>query len=281
MPGHPLEPLLTDDVLGAVEGARSACETLRWHRALRRQWGVARVEAGVRSAWAGGAVDGWRLPLDLVRDVARGASLPPAGPDGAALAGALRVQGAVEQRMSAPGAPGADRTPAGQLLAHLHAAVVGDAEAGRLRVDAPAQDLRGLGLAPAGDELAARVSGLAVLVAERLPAHVPALVLVAVVHGELLALRPFARGNGAVARAFARHLLTARGVDPVGVVVPEVRWAAEPTVYLSAAARYATGTPQGVAHWLRYYAESVVTGAAEGTAVADAVLAGRLGSVEG
>ena len=279
MPTHPLEPLLAlDGVAAAVDEARQACETLRWHRALRRQWGVARIEAGVRAAWAGAELDGLRVPLDLVRDVARGAVAPPAGPDGDALAGAVRVQAAVEQRMAAPGAPHADRTPAGQLLAHLHAAVVADDAAGRLRAEEPPADLRGLGAAPTGPELAGRVAALTELMGGRLPAHVPALLLVAVVHGELVTLRPFTRGNGAVARAMTRHLLTAGGVDPVGVVVPEVRWAAEPTVYLSAAARYATGTPEGVGHWLRYCAASVVSGAAQGTTVADAVLAGRLGA---
>lgn len=289
MPSHPLDALTRlDGVADAVAEARSACEELRWHRALRRQWLVARTEAGVRCAQAGAVVDGVRLPLDLVRDLARGAAGTPSGADvGAALA-ALRVQAEIERLMPAPGAVQATRAiPFNQLLARLHAAATAGAAqgagpggssdvVGRPRSDGQPQDLRGLGPAPSGAELSARLGQLADLVAAPLPPQVPALVLAAVVHGEVLALRPFARGNGPVARAAFRHLLTSGGVDPVGVVVPEARWAQEPNAYLAAAARFATGTPDGVAHWLRYCAQSVVSAAAVGRAVADAVLAGRL-----
>jgi hypothetical protein len=95
------------------------------------------------------------------------------------------------------------------------------------------------------------------------------------VHGELLTLRPFVRGNAAVARAVLRHQLTRTGVDPVGVVVPEVAWLHQPTVHLSRAAGMASGTPEGAAAWLRHCAAAVVRGAQEATEVADAVLAGR------
>ena len=65
-------------------------------------------------------------------------------------------------------------------------------------------------------------------------------------HGELLALRPFAAANGVVARAVARLLLTARGLDPTGSLVTESAWAAALNPYLGAAAGFATGTPDGV-----------------------------------
>jgi hypothetical protein len=280
VPDHPLEPLAAlDGVPGAVAAARAACEELRWHRALRRQWPVARTEAGVRCAHAGAEADGLRVPLDVVRDVARGAAAPPSGPDGALLRGALGVQAEVERLMAAPGATRALRVvPLGQLLARLHAVGRGapDPDAGVPRRDAQPQDLRGLGAAPVGSELADRLALLADLVARPLPATVPALVLAAVVHGELMTLRPFASGNAAVARGVLRHLLTAGGVDPVGVVVPEAAWSARPAVHLATAAGYAAGGAAGVGAWVQHVAAAVQVGAAEGTRVADAVLAGRL-----
>jgi len=45
------------------------------------------------------------------------------------------------------------------------------------------------------------------------PGGVPALLRAAVVHGELLALRPFAGPSGVVARAAARLTLIADGLD--------------------------------------------------------------------
>ncbi|HEY3437859.1 MAG TPA: cell filamentation protein Fic, partial [Actinotalea sp.] len=97
MPAHPLDHLVRlSGVTDAVAEARQACEELRWHRALRKQWPVARAEAGVRCAHAGLALDGVRVPRSLVRDVARGAAEPPAGPEGDAVVAALRVQSEVE-----------------------------------------------------------------------------------------------------------------------------------------------------------------------------------------
>ena len=104
-----------------------------------------------------------------------------------------------------------------------------------------------------------------------------AVVLVAVVHGELLTLRPFPSGNGLVARAVSRALVVETGLDPTGVAVPEVGLLASGAAqYIGAAAAYASGTPEGVGAWIRLWAEAVVVGAAEGTLVADAVLAGQL-----
>jgi hypothetical protein len=277
-----------DGVDEAVAQVRTACEELRWHSALRRRWAVARAEAGVRSAHAGSIVDGHRVPLSVLRDVARGAEPAPEGPGGEALLGAQRVQAAVERLMRDPGATaGAARPPFAQLLATLHvAAAVGSTRGdgvdphvdhrGRPRSDEQPRDVRGLGPAPIGPELSSRLAALAALVDGPLPAAVSGVLVVAVVHGELLALRPFDHANGAVARAVARHQLTASGVDPVGVVVVEKLWSQEPSVYLSAAAGFATGTPEGVGAWVRYVARSVVRGAEEGREIADAVVAGRL-----
>jgi hypothetical protein len=106
---------------------------------------------------------------------------------------------------------------------------------------------------------------------------VPALVLAAVAHGELLVLRPFVAGSGVVARALSRAVVVDRGLDPTGVAVPEAALAAGGlAVYARALAGYGDGSPDGVAGWLRFCADAVTAGAAEGTLVADAVLAGRL-----
>ncbi|RMI02045.1 Fic family protein, partial [Cellulomonas triticagri] len=169
--------------------------------------------------------------------------------------------------------------PLAQVLARLHQAAgagwLDDADLGRVRaVGAPPRDLTGLGPAPAGDEAAERLALLTRTVAAT---RVPALLVAAVVHGEVLAVRPFAAGNGVVARAAARMLLSGRGLDPTGAVVPEVAWSGTPHPYLAAAARFATGTPEGVAGWVSAVADAVVAGAGEGRVVADAVLAGRLG----
>ena len=286
MPAHPLAPLLDlPGVAQAVDEARAACTELRWHPGLRRGWQVARAEAGVRCAWGGLAMDGLSVPLTTVR--ARAAGLEDSlgvergtDPAEAAVRGAVRVQAAVVGDWGQPGAP-ARRVPLGQLLARLHTAALADAGAARLRVDEGPGDLRGLGPAVLGAELAARIASLATLDATPVRSAgrgltrggeaVPGIVVASVLLGELMSLRPFASSNAVVARAVFRRRLTADGVDAVGVVVPEVEWSAAPLVHLSAAAGYATGTPDGVAAWVRHCAGAVVSGAAEGADVAAAV----------
>ncbi|MBO3101837.1 Fic family protein [Cellulomonas sp. zg-ZUI168] len=271
----PLAPLLAlPGVAEAVDRARVACEELRWHEAYRRRWREVRAEAGLRATRSSCEIEGVRVPLSQVRALATG------GGDEPVVVGALRATALVERWMPALGDRGSVALPPlGQVLAQVHVAATSgwlpDAAVGRLRSTEKPGDLRGLGPAPVGDELAARIELLGRTVQA---STAPALVLAAVVHGELLALRPFAGGNGLVARATARLLLTVRGLDPTGSLVTEAAWAAALNPYLGAAAGFATGSPAGVAAWLAGYGDAVVTGAAQARTVADGVLAGSLPS---
>ncbi|AEI13130.1 filamentation induced by cAMP protein Fic [Cellulomonas gilvus ATCC 13127] len=271
-----------------VERARAACAELRWHEAYRRRWREVRAEAGVRAAQASAGLEGARLPLELARGYATGTAAapgpaaptsaePPAGPE-AVLAGAVRGAAFAERLMpDLGGREGAALPPLPQLLARAHTLVgagwLAPDALGRLRTTEPARDVTGLGPAPLGREVAARVDLLARTVAT---SGAPALVVAALVHAEILAVRPFVAGNGLVARLAFRVMVTAGGLDPTGSVLPEVAWAAAPQQYVAAAAGYATGRPEGVARWLTACSDAVVAGAAEARRVADGVLTATL-----
>jgi hypothetical protein len=264
-------------VADAVEAARTACEELRWHEGFRRRWREVRAEADLRAVRGSAAVDGARVPLTSVRRLAVGSVADD--PDLAVVAGALRATTLAARWRPDLGAPGGPPVPPlGELLARLHTAAMRDllpsTDLGRLRGDEPPRDLTGLGPAPTGAELAGRMTLLARTLSTT---RVPAVVAAAVLHGEVLALRPFAAGNGIVARAAARLVLVTRGLDPTGAVVAEESWATSPNPYLGAAAGFATGSPDGVAGWIASCARAVVDGAEAGRVVAEAVLAGRLG----
>lgn len=239
---------------------------LRWHPALRRGWAAARVEAGVRAAAAGARLDG--VPVDLVRMRELAAGAVGDGVAEQAALGLLRAQAVVVTGWGEPGSR-VPAVPLGQLLIRLHVAAGGD---GRLRSTEQPQDLRGLGPAPQGPEVGARMVALA---DEMAAPRGQALVTAAGVLAELLLVRPFASHNGVVARAAFRRVLLVTGVDPVGVVVPEVAWAPTAQVLLGAVATATTG-PAGWDAWLEHCARAVLAGVAEGRAVADAVGAGRL-----
>ncbi len=185
---------------------------------------------------------------------AYGAELPLAavwaGADDPVVQGALRVSTGVGALIDT-----LDHAPL-QALARLHVL----AASGLIGAD-------GLGRPRADPVVGARLAALAELVASRRTSS--ALLLASVVHGELLALTPFAVANGLVARAAGRLVLVSRGLDPKAVTAPEVGHLERAADYAAASAGYAGGDP---GPWLVHCAEAVALGAREGLAICEALL---------
>ncbi len=182
-----------------------------------------------------------------------------------------------------------------QALARLHVLAAADLgidpdHLGRPRtaVTDPVDDPLELGPPPQPMEVSARLDGLTRLLLA--PTAAPAVVVAAVVHGELLALRAFGSADGLVARAAARLVLVDRGLDPKAVSAPEVghaeldnaaRRAAHghgaadavaPVLYADAVRGYVSGGQDGVAAWIVHCARAVSLGAREGLAVCEAIV---------
>jgi len=239
-------------VADAVDEARAAVDGLRAHRVLRRSAEKVSAESTLRGARASSALDGADLPLDVVRRTVRaGGHLPE--PEGLVVEGALRVAaevGLLQETWR--------RAPL-QVLARLHVlAAAGRATSDELGRPRPAA--------------AARLASLASLLSST---EVPAVVVSAVVHGEILATQAFPTGGGVVARAAARLVLVTRGLDPAALSVPEVGHVdLGRTAYETAQAGYAAGGEDGVSRWVVHCAEAVVLGAREGIAVCESILRG-------
>ncbi|WP_045740510.1 hypothetical protein [Actinoplanes rectilineatus] len=239
----PLAPLLAlADVAPALTGARESVDAAMRHRALRRNGGQVAAEASLRAAVASAALEGSRYDLDEVRS---GTVTDPV------VQGSLRVAEALGGLVDLwPRAPR-------QVLAKLHVlaarGVVHDHDLGRLISGAD------------------RVDALTRIVAGN--DTTPPLLLAAVVHAELLTLRPFAGPSGVVARAAARLTLINRGLDPRGLIAAEVGHLEREPEYVGASGAYATGTPDGVRSWLRHYASAVTAAAGDAVVISDGVLA--------
>ena len=268
------------------DAVREACTRLRFHEALRRRIPEAAAESRVRGARASAVLDGVDYPLDLVRELTTGARPWPddLSPDVATLKGAIAATAESERVASIA------RTAPLQALARLHVAAAspfvraGDADhsdtLGRPRVaDEDTSEFVDLGPAPDAAEVSRRLGQLADLIVAASTAtdRVPAVVISSIVHGEVIAIRPFAHGNGLVARALERALIQALGLDPTGVAVPEAGHVANGAVtYTGSSAAYGKGTAAGVGLWLGQAADAVLKGVAEGERICDAVRAGRL-----
>ena len=250
-------------VFEALDAARGAVDALlRDLRgpALRRRGPQVGAVALRRASWASAVLEtGGPVEVDRVTFG------PPFGDDaaGRVCAGAWRVGGAVGSLV-----PTWERAPA-QALARLHALAAADL------VDASALGRPDPAVVGGTD----RLNGLVDLVST--PTTAPALVLAAVVHGELAAVRPFGSMDGVVARAAARLVTTGRGLDPTGTAVVEAgHLELGATTYAEALAGYRGGTAAGVAAWVVHCAQATVLGARLGRALA-AELVDDAGLVDG
>lgn len=245
MTTDPLAPLLElPGVSAAVTRARTAVDALLGDRVLRRRSADVSAESALRGAWASAWLAGHEVPLD---DVRSGAAV--ADPT---VQGALRVQAAI-----GPLADTWTRAPR-QALARLHALAAADlVEADDLGRPTP-------GTAQRLDTLAAVLGAT----------DAPAVVVAAIVHGELLGLDAFVPVSGLVARAAVRLTLVERGLDPKSLVVVEAGHRELADDYRSALAAYREGTAGGVGAWLVHCADAVVAGARESNAICQALVRG-------
>ena len=274
MSTDPLAALLDlPGVTAAATEARAAVDGLLGHRVLRRRSAEVTAESSLRGARAAVQLEGVPVELEQLRGLlmAGGELALPGRPerDAVVLQGAVRCYAELGSLLSTW-----ERTPL-QALARLHVLAARDLvvedDLGRPRTRTEeVEDPLGLGPAPDPAEVSARLGGLAGLVVGG-GSTAPAVVVAAVVHGELLALRPFVTANGIVARAAARLTLIARGLDPKSVSVPEVGHVELHHDYEEASRAYVAGGPDGVARWLVHVCTAVGLGAREGLAVCEAI----------
>jgi hypothetical protein len=252
----------------AVDSARAAVDKLLGHRVLRRKSPEVAAESALRAARSAAALETGApaVGLEELRDALRKGA-PPA-PE---VAGAVRLFAETGTLLPTW------RTAPRQALARMHTlsatGSVATGDLGRPRRDALSPEVPGLPPAPPPEAVAQRLDDLAGLLTA--PTEAPAIVVGAVVHGELLALRLFPSSNVLVALAAQRLVLISRGLDPKAVAVPETGHLEQgDDAYRRAATGYLAGSAAGVAAWVRHCAAAVELGAREGVAICEAVMRG-------
>ncbi|WP_329383854.1 oxidoreductase [Streptomyces sp. NBC_01716] len=276
----------------AVDSVRKAVDRVYGHRVMRRRSNEVTSEAALRAARGSAALSGADWALEEVRRRS----------DFGAAADALTVGAALRLTAEAGQLLSIWRQSPVRVLARLHLVAAGGAGASTGVDTAPAMSVAGVAgetvgrprLAgepvvetpgpespkplieapfPPADEVAGRLDGLAELVIAGSSA--PALVMAAVVHGELLALRPFGSYNGLVARAAERIVLVGSGLDPKSICPSEVGHAElGRAAYVAAFDGYLSGTPDGMAAWIGHCGHAVELGVRESTAVCEALQRG-------
>jgi hypothetical protein len=215
-----------EGVPSAFAAARDGIDALLRDRGLRRTTPDQTTESLLLGAHASAVLEGSGSTLDDAR----------AGHGDETTQAALRVSTGVLALVPVIGS-----SPL-QALARLHAlagkGVVPDDALGR----------------PVSAEAAARLNALGTTLTKT---SVPALMVAALVHAEVLTVAPFSSHNGIVARAAERLVMVARGVDPASVLVPEAGHLALRREYESNLRAYRDGGRAGLQAWLLYAAEAV------------------------
>lgn len=284
-------------VAAASEALYEASAQLRWQEALRKRWREARAEASVRAAVSGAAIEGAVVSAQALREQIaagpKGAGVHASSKDPAwdAATGLWRAHSRLVGYM--PDLVGRTRpvVPAtAQLMASLHrdvagplavAGLISEAVVGCPRESGQAlenQSLEGGGLLEGGpgpnlggQELRERLEQIVALIDTP---NLPALVRVALVHAEMLTVRPFALANGALGRLLVRHLSVRDGLDPTGVSVSDYYAGRVPGAYTEAAQAYASASLEGVVAWIIWQAEALLEGMRQGSELSRAVQAG-------
>lgn len=297
-------------VAAASEALYEASAQLRWQEALRKRWREARAEASVRGAVSGAAIEGAVVSAQALREQIatgpKGAGAHASSKDPAwdAATGLWRAHSRLVGYM--PDLVGRTRpvVPAtAQLMATLHrdvagplavAGLISEAVVGCPRESGQAlvnQSLEGGGLLEGGktaftggqlleggpgpnlggQELRERLAQIVALIDTP---NLPALVRVALVHAEMLTVRPFALANGALGRLLVRHLSVRDGLDPTGVSVSDYYAGRVPAAYAEAAQAYVSASLEGVVAWIIWQAEALLEGMRQGSELSRAVQAG-------
>lgn len=297
-------------VAAASEALYEASAQLRWQEALRKRWREARAEASVRAAVSGAAIEGAVVSAQALREQIaagpKGAGVHASSKDPAwdAATGLWRAHSRLVGYM--PDLVGRTRpvVPAtAQLMATLHRDVAGPLAVGGLISEAVVgcpresgqalenQSLEGGGMLEGGkaaftggqlleggpgpnlggQELRERLAQIVALIDTP---NLPALVRVALVHAEMLTVRPFALANGALGRLLVRHLSVRDGLDPTGVSVSDYYAGRVPGAYAEAAQAYASASLEGVVAWIIWQAEALLEGMRQGSELSRAVQAG-------
>ncbi|MFC5155392.1 oxidoreductase [Streptomyces amakusaensis] len=255
-------------VAESVDSVRKATDRVYGHRVMRRRSGEVTAEAALRGSRGSAALSGADWALEEVRRRTDFSGDPESRTVGAA----LRLTAEAGQLLSVW------RQSPLRVLARLHLVAAGgagdDGTVGRPRLAGePVREPLIEAALPGAEEVSGRLEGLAGLIVAGSSA--PAPVIAAVVHGELLALRPFGSHNGLVARAAERIVLIGGGLDPKAICPAEVGHAEQGrAAYVAALDGYLSGTPEGMAAWIAHCGRAAELGVRESVAVCEALQRG-------
>lgn len=228
-----------------LAATRDEIDAVLWDRGIRAKAAEVAAASVLRGARDSAAIDG--ADSAVVDDSPMGRIL------GNAQVLTARVPALVDTWTTAPL----------QVLAELHAIAsqgfTSGEQRGRPRGGDEVRDPLNIGLLPPASVISPRMTGLATVITTSTS---PALLIAAIVHAELSALRPFEIGSGLVARASIRLVMASKGIDPSLFTIPEHgMFELGRPAYVNAIREYSAGTAEGINGYVTWFATALAMGA--------------------
>ena len=242
----PLNNLLSiPGISNDCDSTLRAVDELMWNRTVRRHKEALIPYTRRIAGFATAALDGAQMPKDPTME-------PEVSPMGSLSDQGLLVTAEADLQHLA------FKTEPLKVLARLHTFVSTEEDRGRPRTVNEVNDPLRLGSLPPHEVIQDRMSQLVDLVIE---STAPSILVAAIAHGELAALRPFTQGSYLVARASTRLILAARDVDNDGLVMSEYgAFLLGRPAYVKALTGYISGTREGVGAWVTWQGEAIKRG---------------------
>jgi hypothetical protein len=236
---------LSEPVRSLLSATRDEIDAVLWDRGVRAKAAEAASASVLRGARDSAAIDG--ADTAVVDDSPMGRIL------GNAQVLTARIPALVDTWSTSPL----------QVLAELHAIAAqgfaDDDQRGRPRSGNDVRDPLNMGMLPPAEVIGSRLAALATVITSSTS---PALLVAAIVHGELSALRPFEIGSGLVARASVRLVMASKGIDPSLFTIPEHgMFELGRPAYVSAIREYSAGTAEGINAYVTWFATALAMGA--------------------
>ena len=242
----PLEFLLSiPGVAEECEATLKAIDELMWNRTIRRHKEALIPYTRRIAGFATAALDGAQMPKDPTME-------PEVSPMGSLSEQGLLVTAEADlQRL-------AFKTEPLKVLARLHTFVSTQDDRGRPRTTNDVNDPLRMGSLPPHEVIQERLNQLADLI---INSKSSSILVAAIAHAEIAALRPFSQGSYLVARASTRLILAARDVDSDGIVMSEYgAFLLGRPAYVKALTGYISGTRDGVAAWVTWQGDAIRRG---------------------
>lgn len=216
-----------------------------WNRTIRRHKEALIPYTRRIAGFATAALDGAQMPKDPTME-------PEVSPMGSLSDQGLLITAEADlQRLAFKSEPL-------KVLARLHTFVSTEDERGRPRITNEVNDPLRMGSLPPHEVIQERLNQLADLL---INSKSSSILVAAIAHAEIAALRPFTQGSYLVARASTRLILASRDVDNDGIVMSEYgAFLLGRPAYVKALTGYISGTRDGVAAWIAWQGEAIRRG---------------------